>query len=259
LCEKLFEKEQVFQPEEKFEYVHPTMTAGQAYHSITCLCGGAYLKDTEKGYKYCSECGLTDMLLEYVPEHSYENGPYCYRRSYHLYKRSNLLSERLSEFTNQSYKKPIPRAIFKLVSRKYKKDQITPNLIRNILKQNKLPQYYPAVHVIYRRCTGKSMAVLSGREISQITYWFSEVEHIFNDIKPSHRKAFLNYNFVICKLLQKIGRDDCCEYFKQLNLLNESYFMWKCGNREKLNCKQAIMEELCDEITISECNYVIIA
>ena len=64
---------------------------------------------------------------------------------------------------------------------------------------------------------------------------------------------------MICKLLQKIGRDDCCEYFKQLNLLNESYFMWKCGNREKLNCKQAIIEELCYEITISECNYVITA
>ena len=219
LCDKLFESKE----ESINEQPH-------IYHSITCLCGGAYLKDTEKGFKYCSECGLTDRLLEYVPEYSYENGPYCYRRSYHPYKRSNHLSERLSEFTNQSFKKPIPRAIFKLVSRKYKKEQITPNLIRNILKQNKLPQYYPAVHVIYRRCTGKSMAVLSGREISQITYWFSEVEHIFNDIKPSHRKAFLNYNFVICKLLQKIGRDDCCEYFKQIKSSKRKLFhveMWK--------------------------------
>ena len=64
LCEKLFEKEQVFQPEE-FDY-----------HSITCLCGGAYMKDARQGFKYCIDCGTTDLLLEYKPEYNYENGPY---------------------------------------------------------------------------------------------------------------------------------------------------------------------------------------
>ncbi len=44
------------------------------------------------------------MLLEYVPEHSYENGPYT-RSNYHPNKRSNHLNERLSEFTNQNFKK----------------------------------------------------------------------------------------------------------------------------------------------------------
>jgi len=221
LCEKLFEskEDQIFKAEKMFDY-----------NSITCLCGGQYIKDTQQGFKYCDVCGTTDLLLEYVPEFSYENGPYCRKSSYHPYKRSNHLSERLSEFTNQSFKKQIPRAIYKLVSRKYKKDQITPNLIRNILKQNKVPQYYPAVHVIYRRCTGKTMARLSGSEIGHINYLFSEVESIFNLIKPATRKAFLNYNFVICKLLQRIGREDCCEYFKQIKSSKRKLFhveMWK--------------------------------
>ena len=140
------------------------------------------------------------------------------------------LSDRLAAATNQSVKKPIPRAIYNLILRKYKKEQITPNLIRTELKKNKLPQYYAAVHIIYRRCTGKSMANLTGQEISKITYLFSEVEHIFNQIKPSTRKAFLNYNFVICKLLQRIGRDDCVEYFKQIKSNKRKLFhveMWK--------------------------------
>jgi hypothetical protein len=219
LCEKLFEKEQVFQPEEKFDY-----------HSITCLCGGAYMKDTRQGFKYCIECGTTDLLLEYIPEYNYETGPYCRKNSYHPYKRSNHLSERLAEFTHQNFKKPIPRAIYNLILRKYKKEQITPNLIRIELKKNKLPHYYAAVHIIYRRCTGKSMASLTGQEISKITYLFSEVEHIFNQIKPSNRKAFLNYNFVICKLLERIGRVDCVEYFKQIKSSKRKLFhieMWK--------------------------------
>ena len=59
---------------------------------------------------------------------------------------------------------------------------------------------------------------------------FSEVEYIFNQIKPQDRKAFLNYNFVICKLLQKIGREDCCEYFKQIKSSKRKLFhldMWR--------------------------------
>ena len=44
------------------------MTAGQAYNSITCLCGGSYIKDYQQGFKFCNDCGETDMLLEYVPE-----------------------------------------------------------------------------------------------------------------------------------------------------------------------------------------------
>ena len=217
LAEKLFDKKQVFKSENQFEYVHLTMTAGQAYshgyNSITCLCGGSYIKDYQQGFKFCNDCGETDMLLEYVAEHSYENGPYV-RNNYHPYKRANHLNERLSEFTNQNFKKPIPRAIYNLILRKYQKHQITPTLIRNVLKINKLPQYYKAVNIIYRKCTGKNMSHITGSEISKISYLFSEVEHIFNQIKPSSRKAFLNYNLVICKLLQRIGRDDCIEYFK---------------------------------------------
>ena len=220
LCEKLFEsKEEQIYKAEPFDY-----------NSITCLCGGAFIKDYRQGFKYCSSCGTTDMLLDnYIPEHAFDD-TYRYRNSYHPYKRSNHLSERLAEFTNQSFKKHIPRAIYKLVSRKYKKEQITPNLIRTVLKQNKVPQYYPAVHVIYRRCTGKTMARLSGSEIGKINYLFSEVESIFNLIKPATRKAFLNYNFVICKLLQRIGREDCCEYFKQIKSSKRKLFhveLWK--------------------------------
>ena len=174
LVEKLFEKKQ-----------ETVLKADQFdYHSITCLCGGTYIKDYQQGFKFCNDCGLTDMLLEYVPEHSYENGPYC-RNNYHPYKRSNHLNERLSEFTNQNFKKHIPRAIYNLILRKYQnKDQITPNLIRNVLKQNKLPQYYKAVNIIYRRCTGKTMAHITGSEISKISYLFSEVEHIFKSNHP---------------------------------------------------------------------------
>lgn len=238
LAEKLFDKKQVFTSASR-------ATAEQFdYHSITCLCGGTYIKDYQQGFKFCNDCGLTDMLLEYVPEHSYENGPYT-RNNYHPYKRSNHLNERLSEFTNQNFKKPIPRAIYNLILRKYKKDQITPNLIRNVLKQNKLPQYYRAVNIIYRRCTGKTMSHITGSEISKISYLFSEVEYIFNQIKPSSRKAFLNYNFVICKLLQRIGRDDCIEYFKQIKSSKRKLFhieMWKQI-----------------EIKLPECNYAIVA
>ena len=185
LAEKLFDKKEiVFKSDNQFDY-----------NSITCLCGGSYIKDYQQGFKFCNDCGETDMLLEYVAEHSYENGPYT-RNNYHPYKRSNHLNERLSEFTNQNFKKPIPRAIYNLILRKYNKDQITPNLIRNVLKINKLPQYYKAVNIIYRKCTGKTMSHITGSEISKISYLFSEVEHIFNQIKPTSRKAFLNYNLL---------------------------------------------------------------
>ena len=232
LVEKIFDKKETVKPDQ-FDY-----------NSITCLCGGMYIKDYQQGFKCCNDCGETDMLLEYVAEHSYENGPYT-RNNYHPYKRSNHLNERLSEFTNQNFKKPIPRAIYNLILRKYNKDQITPNLIRNVLKINKLPQYYKAVNIIYRKCTGKTMSHITGSEISKISYLFSEVEHIFNQIKPTSRKAFLNYNFVICKLLQRIGRDDCVEYFKQIKSSKRKLFhieMWKQI-----------------EIKLSECNYAIVA
>ena len=89
------------------------------------------------------------------------------------------------------------------------------------------------------------MSHITGSEISKISYLFSEVEHIFNQIKPTSRKAFLNFNFVICKLLQLIGRDDCVEYFKQIKSSKRKLFhieMWKQI-----------------EIKLSECNYAIVA
>ena len=104
------------------------------YNSITCLCGGSLIKDYQQGFKFCEICGTTDLLLDYIPEHSYESGPYTYK-SYHPYKRSNHLSERLNEFTNNNFRKKIPRAIYNLVLRKYKKEEITPNLIRLELKK----------------------------------------------------------------------------------------------------------------------------
>ena len=111
LAEKLFDKKQVFKSDNGSPYGDRQGERNQFdYNSITCLCGGMYIKDYQQGFKFCNDCGETDMLLEYVPEHSYENGPYC-RNNYHPYKRSNHLNERLSEFTNQNFKKPIPRAI----------------------------------------------------------------------------------------------------------------------------------------------------
>ena len=85
---------------------------------------------------------------------------------------------------------------------------------------------------------------------------FSEVEYIFNQIKPSTRKAFLNYNFVICKLLQRIGRDDCIEYFKQIKSSKRKLFhieMWK-----KIEAKLRLGHEE-PEPNRPECNYAIVA
>ena len=81
LCEKLFESKEEhssFDEHRTSEHIneHPHI-----YHSITCLCGGAYIKDTCQGFKYCSVCGTTDLLLEYVPEYNYENGPYYFHGS----------------------------------------------------------------------------------------------------------------------------------------------------------------------------------
>ena len=56
LAEKLFDTKQetVFKSAEQFDY-----------NSITCLCGGTYIKDYQQGFKFCELCGTTDMLLEY--------------------------------------------------------------------------------------------------------------------------------------------------------------------------------------------------
>jgi len=52
LAEKLFDKKQhVFKSADQFDY-----------NSITCLCGGTYIKDYQQGFKFCNDCGLTDML-----------------------------------------------------------------------------------------------------------------------------------------------------------------------------------------------------
>jgi hypothetical protein len=53
--------------EKLFDTKQETVFNSMNYNLITCLCGGMYIKDYQQGFKFCNDCGLTDMLLEYVP------------------------------------------------------------------------------------------------------------------------------------------------------------------------------------------------
>ena len=123
----------------------------------------------------------------------------------------------------------IPQTILHFVKRKCK--VITSTNIRNILKSSKLTKYIPYINLIYETLTNKKVPHLNITDFNEVVRLFKQIDGKYNGIQKN-RTQFFNYNFLIRKLLNRIGRDDCVEFYKPLK--NQTRYEYQCRLYERM-------------------------
>ena len=203
-------------------------------------CGSNNLKvNVYECYMTCDECGTMKYIFIDTDKRSYKEPPP--ENTYFAYKRINHFREWLAQFQAKE-STDIPEHVYKIIIGEIKKNRInemknlTTDKVRDFLKKHKLNKYYEHIpHIIYK-LNGKKPPVISKEMEEKLCTLFKDIQTPFNKVKPTDRKNFLSYSFVIYKFCQLLELDDLADNFTLLK------------NKEKLNQQEDIWKKICKEL-----------
>ena len=75
-----------------------------------------------------------------------------------------------------------------------------------ILKRNELTMYRDSIYLIYFKLSGKSFPHFTTKEYNLVVNVFNVVSSIYDKYRPKGRKSFLNYSFILKKILIMLGK-----------------------------------------------------
>ena len=93
---------------------------------------------------------------------------------------------------------------------------LTIPILECILKRNKLSTYKDSIYFIYFKLSGGSFPHITTKEYNTILNTFNVVSSVYDKYKPNDRKSFLNYSFVLKKLLIMLGKVEYAKCIQQL-------------------------------------------
>ena len=126
-----------------------------------------------------------------------------------LYKRSGNFKVILNRFLYGG-KKLVPDDVMKVIRAEIHDGTnilypyqipLTIPILECILKRNELMIYKDGIYLIFFKLSGKSFPHITTKECNSILNAFNVVSSIYDKYKPKGRKSFLNYFFVLKKLL----------------------------------------------------------
>ena len=188
------------------EYKEPKHNRNLCIH-----CNMEMTIDYQKSTLVCKKCGLFEYYSVYVASYNHMMQPL---RRKCLYKRSDNFKVILNQFFYGG-KRLVPDNVMETI-----RDEINnvTNILYNfdipltipvlecILKRNELMTYKGSVYHIYFKLSGKSFPHITTKEYNSILNAFDVVSSIYDKYKPKGRKSFLNYHFVLKKLLMMLEK-----------------------------------------------------
>ena len=93
---------------------------------------------------------------------------------------------------------------------------ITIPILECILKRNELSTYKNSIYYIYFKLSGLPIPHITTKEYYMMLKVFDVVSSIYDKYRPSNRKSFLNYSFVLKKLLIMLRKVEYAKYIPQL-------------------------------------------
>ena len=194
--------------------------------------------DYERSILVCTKCGV----FEYYPVHvqSY-NHTMRYLRRKCIYKRSDNFKVILDQFLciqNQKVPDKVIRTLWNKINNKgnllYNYTiPLTIQILECILKKKKMMKYKNSIYFIYFKLSGVPLPYITITEKNMMLNMFNVVSTIYDKYKPKGRKSFLNYSFVLKKLLIMLGKVEYAKYIPPL----------------KTNSKQKELERIWELIT----------
>ena len=93
---------------------------------------------------------------------------------------------------------------------------LTIPILECILKRNELTIYKDSIYFIYFKLSGGSFSHIITKEYNTILNTFNVISSIYDKYKPNDRKSFLNYSFVLKKLLIMLRKVEYAKCIPQL-------------------------------------------
>ena len=210
------------------------------YDEIECeLNGEVYKEPKKRDHNFCMDCKLRKIvayerltlvctkcgLCEYYPVYvaSYNHTMQHSRRKC-IYKRSDNLKVILNQFFYGG-KKLVPDDVMETIRDEIHDGTnilynytipITIPILECILKRNELTMYKDSIYFIYFKLSGGFFPRITTKEYNTILNTFNVISSIYDKYKPNDRKSFLNYSFVLKRLLIILGKVECAKCIPQL-------------------------------------------
>jgi hypothetical protein len=214
--------------EHLLEERRPQLSSGVCAH-----CGGSsFDRGSNPGhihcyYDVCNTCGaVVNGTFGGSDERRFP--PRCTTSNY---KRIHHWHERISQLLLQE--SPIPHADFMQIAERLLDGShavINKDVIRSVLRSLNMQLYIEKWLQIIHGITGIEPPKPGCQLINMLDQAFTELQQPFKHYKMSGRKNFLNYNYVFCRLFQKLGCAQFCMFFpliksrQKLRALDE---MWE--------------------------------
>ena len=207
-------------------------------HNFCMDCKLRKIVDYKRSILVCTKCGLCEYYPVYVASYNYTMQPL---RRKCIYKRSDNFKVILNQFCYGG-KSVVPDDIMKTIRGEIHDGTnilypyeipLTISILECILNRNELLMYKDSIYFIYFKLSGGSFPHITMKEYNTIFSVFNVVSSMYDKYKPNDRKSFLNYSFVLKKLLIMLGKVEYAKYIPQL----------------KTHSKQQELEQVWEQIT----------
>ena len=191
--------------------------------------------DYQKATLFCGICGFSQLNQVYVTSYNHTMQP---SRRKCFYKRSDNFKVILSQFFYGG-KQFVPYDVMETIRDEIHDETnilynytipITIPILECILKRNELTMYKGNLYYINFKLSGKAFPHITTKEYNTILNAFNIVSSIYDKYKPKGRKSFLNYHFVLKKLLIMLERVEyakCIPPLKTRSKQNELERVWE--------------------------------
>ena len=197
--------------------------------------------DFERSTLVCTKCGLCEYYPVYVASY---NHTMQYSRKKCIHKRSDNFKVILNQFFYGG-KRVVPDDIMETIRDEiHDKTNIlysyeippTIPILECILKRNELTMYKDTIYFIYFNLSGGSFPHITTKEYNTILNTFNVISSIYDKYKRNDRKSFLNYSFVLKKLLimlVKVGNAECIPQLKTHSKQKELERVWELITKDR--------------------------
>ena len=190
-------------------------------HNICIDCNVVKTIDYERSTFVCTKCGLCEYYLVYVASYDHAMQP---SRGKCMYERSDNFKVILNQFFHGG-KKLVPDDVMETIRDEIHDEtnilynytiRITIPILECTLMRNELTMYKDSIYFIFFKLSGGSFPHITMKEYNMILSVFNVVSSIHDKYKPKGRKSFLNYSFILKKLLIMLERVECAKCIPQL-------------------------------------------
>ena len=189
-------------------------------HNFCIECKLRKIVDYERSTLVCTRCGQFELYPYYVSSY---NHTMRYSKRKCICKRSDNFKVILNQFFYGG-KRLIPDDVMGLIRGEIHNGTnilypyeipLTIPTLECILKRNELSMYKDSIYFIYFKLSG-SFPHMTPKEYNTILIVFNVISSIYDKYKPNDRKSFLNYSFILKKLLIVLGKIEYAKCIPQL-------------------------------------------